>query len=204
MKKFSLKATMAESNHEAAIQLMFVIILSLWAKEVTRLGLMSMLSSAIMIGKSSAENYLTFGSKNLLEDAPIQQQLLLLARTSPVFVLTAIFRVGSFGLIVAWDYVLATFCILPIAAATVFLFLIFLKVRCNHLRDLTLGNMFKSYVNYTSFLIQIIISPNGHWFNWSPTYHPDPKILQICGIFSLCSGWSAFGLQILLQRGHIL
>ena len=37
--------------------LMFVVIVSLRAKEVTRLGLMSMLSSIIMIGKSSAENF---------------------------------------------------------------------------------------------------------------------------------------------------
>ena len=101
MKKISLKATMAESSNESAGQLMFVIIVSLWAKEVTATGLMSMLSSIIMIGKSSTESYLSFGSKNLLRDASLGRQFFLFAITSPVFILTAIFRIGSFSLICA-------------------------------------------------------------------------------------------------------
>ena len=148
MKKLSLKAAMAESNNESAVQLVFTILISLWAKEVSPTGLMSMLSSIVMIGKSSAENYLTFGSKNLLGDASLQQQFLLFATTSPVFILTAIFRIGSFSLICSWDYMMATRYLYPISALTVFLFLLFLKARGrNHLKELTLGNIFKSYVN---------------------------------------------------------
>ena len=203
---------------------MFVVIVSLREKEVTRSGLMSMLSSIIMIGKSSAENFW------LKEPS---RRHLYSTRTSPVFILTAIFRTGSFSLICAWDYILSTWFILPIAAVTVLLLLLFLKTR-NHLRDLTLGNIFKIYVNelltmslwghrgreqsrqlqmgmaafllllYTSFLIQIIIFPNRPWFKSRPTYHPDPVVLQFCSIVTLSSGWIAFVLQILLQRGHIL
>ena len=117
--------------------LMFVVIVCLRAKEVTRLGLMSMLSSIIMIGKSSAENFW------LKEPS---RRHLYSTRTSPVFILTAIFRTGSFSLICAWDYILSSWFILPIAAVTVLLLLLFLKTR-NHLRDLTLGNIFKIYVN---------------------------------------------------------
>jgi len=143
MKKFSLKATMAESSYESAIQLIFVILISLWADKVSPKGLMSMLSSIVMIGKSSAENYLTFGSKNLLSDASLGQQLRLLATTSPVFILTAIFRIGSFSLICAKNHWLASLRLLPITAVTVHLFLLFLKSR-NHLKDLAMGNMGKS------------------------------------------------------------
>ena len=46
MKMFSQKATMAESNHESAIQLLFVILISLWAKEVSITG-QSMLSFVV-------------------------------------------------------------------------------------------------------------------------------------------------------------
>ena len=233
MKKFSQMATMAESNYESAVQLMFVILISLWADEVSKTGLMSMLSSLVMIGKSSADNYLTFGSKNLLTEASHGQRLFLLATTTPVFVLTAIFRIGSFSLICAWDHMLAT-CGLHIAHCTFILSLLFLKAS-NHLKDLNMGNLVKSYVSeavtislwgrrgreesrhlqmgtsfyflllYSSFLIQIILYPNGRiWFDPSPTYHPDPATLQTCSIITLCSGWIALCLQILLQKLPIL
>ena len=230
MKKLSLKAAMAESNNESAVQLVFMILISLWAKEVSSTGLMSMLSSIVMIGKSSAENYLTFGSKNLLRDASLGQQLLLLATTSPVFVLMAIFRLGSFSLICAWDYMLANMCIFPIASCTFSLLLLFLKAS-DFLKDLTFGSLIKSCMSelstislwghrgrersrhlqiaisiyllllYSSFLLQIVAYPKGRvWFYPSPTYHPDPATLQTWSIITLCSGWIALGLQMLLQN----
>ena len=64
MKKLSLKATLAESSYESAIQLIFVALISLWAKHITLTGGMLMASSLVMIGKSAAEGNLTFGPKN--------------------------------------------------------------------------------------------------------------------------------------------
>ena len=85
MKKLSLRATLAESSNESAIQLIFVTIISLWARELTKTGLMSMISSIVMIGKSSAESYLTFGSKNELEEVSVLKHIFLLSTISPPF-----------------------------------------------------------------------------------------------------------------------
>ena len=104
MKKLSLKATLAESSYESAIQIIFVALISLWAKEISHTGLMSMASSLLMIGKSAAEGHLTFGAKNLLKGVSLQKHTCLLATVLPVFLFTALFRVGSLAVILAWDW----------------------------------------------------------------------------------------------------
>ena len=69
-----------------------------------------------MIGKAGAESYLTFGSKNELEGVSLPKHICLLATTSPVFIVTAVFRVGSLALITAWNWQLGILIALPVAA----------------------------------------------------------------------------------------
>ena len=200
MRKFSLKATMNQQYNQSikvysgqqplttfqgqktfrvvTPQLVFVIIISLWSREVPQTGIMSMLSSIIMIGKSSTESYLTFafGSKNLLRDASLLRQLFLFASTTPVFILSAVFWIGSFSLMYAWDHILTTTIILPIASSSFLIFFLFLKVR-GHVRDLTMRNIFKSYLNE-----HVSIS-----FGGSPRKRAVPTLADRNGRLAFCS-----------------
>ena len=119
MKKLSLKATLAESSYESAIQLIFVALISLWAKEISNSGFMSMASSLVMIGNSAAEGHLTFGPKNLLDGVSLWQHVTLRAKYVPVFLFTALFRVGSLTVITAWKWFVA----LAVLSAMIFDFL---------------------------------------------------------------------------------
>ena len=127
MKKLSMKATWAESSNESAIQLIFVAIISLWSREITHTGKMSMISSIVMIGKSSAESYLTFGSRNELEGISLWKHTCLLLTISPAFILTALFRVGSFALILAWNWFVGVALVLPLAICVFTMPLAFIK-----------------------------------------------------------------------------
>ena len=119
MKELSLKATLAESSYESAIQLIFVALISLWAKEISNSGFMSMASSLVMIGKSAAEGHLTFGPKNLLDGVSLWQHVTLRAKYVPVFLFTALFRIGSLTVITAWRWFVA----LAVLSAMIFDFL---------------------------------------------------------------------------------
>ena len=152
VKKLSLKATLAESSNESAFQLIFVAIISLWAKDVTETGVMSMVSSLMMIGKAAAESHLTFGPRNELENVPLKKHIALLATISPVFILTAAFRIGSLAIILAWNWQMGLLIILPFAAAFFLVAVVFLKKKnsgcCGkyeNLEKLSLGDVFSSY-----------------------------------------------------------
>ena len=54
----------------------------------------SLCSSFLTIGKGGVENLLTFGKEDKVTDTSLLQKLKLLARYSPVFVLTTFFRIG--------------------------------------------------------------------------------------------------------------
>ena len=70
-----------------------------------------------MLGKTSAESYLTFGSKNELKGVSVWKHIFLLASTGPPFVLTALFRVASIALITAWNWYIGVMVILPLACS---------------------------------------------------------------------------------------
>ena len=65
----------------------------------------NMISSTVMIGKSSAESYLTFGSENELEGISVGKHICLLATLAPAFMFTAVVRACSFAPIAAWSMV---------------------------------------------------------------------------------------------------
>ena len=166
MKKLSLRATLAESSNESAVQLIFVSLISFWARELSTRGLMSMTSSIVMIGKASAESHLTFGSKDELDGVSLKQHICLLAKTAPVFILTAVFRVGSFSVTTAWNWSIMGIRAIPIVSFFFLLSLVFVKCcrptsrgcSCScrtgereppgshYLDDLSLGNLLKSYI----------------------------------------------------------
>ena len=120
-----------------------------------------MISSIVMIGKASAESYLTFGSKNELEGVSVSQHICLLATTAPAFILTAVFRVGSIALIFAWDWALG---IAALMYGSVFFPIVLALIKycgcccgcCrtreseepgkHYLGDLSLGDIFKSFI----------------------------------------------------------
>ena len=105
VKKLSLKASMAESSFEASYQLYLVILSSIISGAPSTATLVSGSSSMMMIGKSSAEAYLTFSRENKLEGTPLIQKIKYLSLYAPVFILTAIFRIGSLAVISAWSRV---------------------------------------------------------------------------------------------------
>ena len=163
MKKLSLRATLAESSNESTMQLIFVAIISLWSRETTNAGLMSMISSIVMIGKASAESYLTFDSKNELKGVSVCRHICLLATVAPAFILTAVFRVGSFAVLTAWNWYIGLM-IAPLACCMFIIPLAILKYLgheikrtfcsepenqqpVNHyLSDLSAGDVFHSYI----------------------------------------------------------
>ena len=58
------------------------------------MAIISLSSSFFTIGKASTENFLTFGEENKMADISLCQQLKMIAKFSPVFVLTTFFRAG--------------------------------------------------------------------------------------------------------------
>ena len=54
----------------------------------------SLCSSILIIGKGGVENLLTFGKDDKMTNALILQKLKMIAKYSPVFVLTSFFRIG--------------------------------------------------------------------------------------------------------------
>ena len=55
----------------------------------------TLVSSLLDIGKVGAENFLTAGPKDLLQGKPFLEKLVLVLKYLPVFLLTALFRVGT-------------------------------------------------------------------------------------------------------------
>ena len=161
MKKLSLKATLAESSYESAIQLIFVALISLWAKHITLTGGMLMASSLVMIGKAAAEGYLTFGAKNLLDGVSLWQHVALLAKYVPVFLFTALFRIGSFTALMARQWTTALQAQGFVGLSCLLAPLVIIKI-CGHIckkpgngakrymEDLTLGDFITSFVSEMS------------------------------------------------------
>merc|ERR1712107_16205 len=123
MKKLSLKASLTESSNESAMQLIFVGLISMCAKKTSVIGLLSMASSLLMVGKAAAESYLTFGKRDELKEAFLLKHITLLATFSPIFILTAVFRIGSFVVITSWLWALGLN-VEPVLPGVVLLFLV--------------------------------------------------------------------------------
>ena len=61
-----------------------------------KMYLSAMISSIVVIGKVSAENYLTTGPEDLLKDKSFIEKIALVLRFLPLFALTTFFRTGTF------------------------------------------------------------------------------------------------------------
>ena len=68
VKKLSTRVTSAESQYESSLQLLLVVTICLKTETLPdATSVSSILSSILVIGKSGAESYLTFGEENMLE-----------------------------------------------------------------------------------------------------------------------------------------
>ena len=108
MKKLSTRATSAESQYESSLQILVVVFICLKTRNLPLSSASSILSSLLMIGKSGAESYLTFGEENKLEKCGegwqgLINKLKLLATYSPVFLATALFRLSALSIVLAWN-----------------------------------------------------------------------------------------------------
>ena len=105
MKKFVIRVTAAESLYESSFQLLLVIWVFLGSGEWNTAGLVSGSISFLVIGKASAESFISIermdNQKPLWCPEKIRNYYLL-AVHSQVFAFMALFRVGSIALIFTW------------------------------------------------------------------------------------------------------
>merc|ERR1719228_1911326 len=94
MKTINVRATAYEGSYESSLQL-FLILFLWFAGETPTLDISAMSSSLLMIAKSGAENFLTFGQENKLGERNIMEKLRNIGKFIPVFCLTAAFRVTA-------------------------------------------------------------------------------------------------------------
>ena len=126
LKKLSTRMTSLESQYESSLQLMLVLVICFTTGEFTLTKANSLFSGVVMIGKSGAECYLTFGNQNLLEQTGPEEQkksslidkvkgglrgllnkLKILAAYSPVFIATAASRLTTMAVVL--QYTLFTY-----------------------------------------------------------------------------------------------
>ena len=219
MKRLSVRMTSVESQFESALQL--GLVLSIWFSggETTTSAIFSATSSVIMIGKAGAEKFLTFGAENKLEGLSLGGKLGMLAWTSPVFILTAIFRISGLAIIFAWAGNLSAGNLL-LAALLVPPFLGLFLMKCCRLEDISLGDLLKGAVAEVTTLtlwgrrgregsrkISLILAVYFllvHTIILScslamPTlFHSEgmPSVVQRAAIICLVSGWTSFPLII--------
>ena len=92
MKAFSMRVSSFEYSTESSLQLL--LLLHLWLSGGP-LYLYTILSSLLVIGKCSAEEYLMGNPENLLKDKSAVGKFWLTLKYIPLFSLTAFFRVGA-------------------------------------------------------------------------------------------------------------
>lgn len=144
MKKLSVRISAVEAQWEASLQLFLVSFMLFKGGELNLASIASILSSITMIGKAGAQNFLTFGQENKFDNTSLMKKLKLLAQFSPVFIITATFRIGSLAIIVAWGIYYAAIVHWP--SALFIPFLVILIARSFAMKDLTLGHLLQGVV----------------------------------------------------------
>ena len=134
VKRLTVKASSYEGSYESSLQLSLVIYIWLGGAELNKF---SAATSLIMISKARAENFLTFGKKDMLKDKSFFVKLLLLAKYLPVFSLIGFFRVGTLAVCFSWSHVIQFFLTIPLAI-NLPLGVLFLLKWCKKLPNLTL------------------------------------------------------------------
>ena len=86
-----------EAQFESAFQIAIIFFALIWSPKddfKTWVAIASLSCSFMTIAKASIENFLTFGRENKMTNATFCEQLTMIAKISPVFVLTTFFRAG--------------------------------------------------------------------------------------------------------------
>ena len=91
-KKLSLKMTRIESAFESSCQIL--VLFFVWSR-TGFIDVTAVVSSILMIGKTGAESFLTFGCFGQFEEASFPKKLLLIGKYTPVFALTSVSRIGT-------------------------------------------------------------------------------------------------------------
>ena len=124
VKRMTVKASSYERSYESSLQLSLVIYIWLGGEQ---LNVFSAATSFIMISKAGAENFLTFGEEDKLEDENFFQKLFLLEKFLPVFSLIGFFRVGTLAVCFAWSHLIQFFTTMPLAVNLPLMILFLLK-----------------------------------------------------------------------------
>ena len=106
MEIVGLDLSCKESQHKSAVQFYICLWISLKSGTTTTSRFLSMVSSLIVIRKTGVESFLLFGEQDLLHGIGLKTQLGLFAFYCPVFVFTALFRIGSLAvgsMAIAWS-----------------------------------------------------------------------------------------------------
>ena len=101
MRRLVVRVTSMESQHESALQLLLLVWIGIYGN-ASKSSIFAMVSSILVIGKAGSAAFLTFGKENKLEEAGLLRKLKLLAVYSPVFMLTAVFRIGTLAILPVW------------------------------------------------------------------------------------------------------
>eukprot|EP00092_Neocalanus_flemingeri_P002204 GFUD01002344.1.p1 GENE.GFUD01002344.1~~GFUD01002344.1.p1 ORF type:complete len:451 (-),score=84.54 GFUD01002344.1:67-1419(-) len=155
MAKLAIKTSQIEGEFESSFQAL--LITAIWL--ITGKWDPAMLSSVVMIGKTGAENLLSFGQTNQMlawdrqtnqmESVGLGQKLYLLAKFTPVITFTAVFRLGTLACVWASSYN-GLIIILPMA--TVVPFLILLLAKCCCMSDLSVSDLVRGVTAEVSTL----------------------------------------------------
>ena len=138
MKMISVKATNYEGVYESSLQLVLVFYVKFSGRG--ELDVPAMLSSLLMIGKSGAENFLTF-KENKLAGKSILTTLKMLSKISPPFLFTAVFRISTLSLCFSLNE-LTYYLILPVSLILPFIFLSLLKL-FGYLKDFSMADLYR-------------------------------------------------------------
>ena len=192
----------------------------------TSVAIISLCSSFVTVGKAATENFLTFGEENKMSNTSLCQQLKMIAKFSPVFVLTTFFRagclcsttmaagVGSYGYGVNSGFYAAAFSV-PLVLTVPLIALMLFKW---FLPEVTLGNLVEGVMG-EAFTITLF---GGAGREKSRRLQMAMAVFHLClhtittifilatmplhrfwtlfngfAIASLLSGWAAFALFVL-------
>ena len=84
--------TRIESAFESSCQIL--VLFFVWSR-TGFIDVTAVVSSILMVGKTGAESFLTFGCFGQFEEASFSKKLLLIGKYTPVFTLTSVSRIGT-------------------------------------------------------------------------------------------------------------
>ena len=134
MKRLVFQATDAETRYEAALQLALVLSIYMNSGRSTLAGVLSGVSSILVIGKVGVQNYLGRQEMKLTRTS-LLGKICLAVSVLPAFVFTALFKIGTIAILNAWDKILGLLLLIPLALGPPILVIFVLKIYLplNHL-----------------------------------------------------------------------